>query len=53
MMKALIEKSIRVRKLLGPTGVWAMGTAKTGVVGIVVSVVVLRSSGIFVTRRQR
>lgn len=51
-MKALIEESTKVRKLLGPTGVKATGTTKTGVVGIGEFVAVSGSSSMSVTARQ-
>lgn len=52
IVKALIEESTKVRKLLGPTGVKATGTTKTGVVGIGEFVAVSGSSSMSVTARQ-
>lgn len=49
MVKALIEESMKVRKLLGHTRVGAVGTTETGAVGIVGSAAVLGSSGMSVT----
>ena len=51
MVKALTEKSMRVRKLLGPIGVKAAGTVETRAVCITGSAAVLGSSGMSVTAR--
>lgn len=50
-VKALIEESLRVRKLPGPIGVKVVGIAETGAIGIVRSAAVLGSSGMFVIAR--
>ena len=52
MMKVLIEDSVRVRKLPGPTRVGVANATEIGVVGIVGSVAILGSLGMSMTTRQ-
>ena len=52
MMKVLIEDSVRVRKLSGPTRVGVTDAIEIGVVGIVGSIAILGSLGMSMTTRQ-